>query len=495
MLFKKTISLLLVGCLFLLTTTFGHDSSRTKQGRPIDIIAVPNVSEVPIGYINTVDKKIEQYQQRVHTKTLKTLRKLSRWEEKLKGVIQKADASLAEKLFENRLTFSEMHRRYVAGEAVYQQKKQHYDAYRDKLTTSLLYIDEEKEKLAKEYSEKITKVKAKMEQLNKEVDEVNNIERLIEIRKKELYSAALSILKNHKYFKRIHKETWYYKEMLKNYKEIFSDGSKMEMLAKQTLNKIPAFREFTRQNSLLSKIFQVRGESGSANEADIASLAGLQTREQIGDLINNAISGGGENGLAVFKQNMEQAQSRLNSLKTKLQQKTSSTGGGDMADFKPNLQKTRTFRQRLEFGFNVQPGKQHRWLPNGAEFGLSVGYKLNDKSLLGIGLSYKMGIGSIDKIRFTHEGVGLRSFMDWKLKKQFYVTGGFEMNYLSGFERIRELKAFSNWQQSGLIGISRKIPIKTKFSKGTKIELLYDFLSTSSGNGGQPFKFRIGYNF
>jgi hypothetical protein len=52
--------------------------------------------------------------------------------------------------------------------------------------------------------------------------------------------------------------------------------------------------------------------------------------------------------------------------------------------------------------------------------GLSVGYKLNDKSIIGIGASYKIGWGSSWKnISITNQGVGLRSFIDWQLKGAF----------------------------------------------------------------------------
>ena len=51
------------------------------------------------------------------------------------------------------------------------------------------------------------------------------------------------------------------------------------------------------------------------------------------------------------------------------------------------------------------------------------------------------------------------------------------------------------WQKQGLIGISKKIPIKTKFLKGTKIQLMYDFLSKTHYPQTQPVLFRTGYIF
>jgi hypothetical protein len=71
---------------------------------------------------------------------------------------------------------------------------------------------------------------------------------------------------------------------------------------------------------------------------------------------------------------------------------------------------------------NFQIGKSGTGRAAIADMGLSLGYKLNDKSIIGVGASYKMGYGSIQKIRITHEGVGLRSFIDWKLKKNFFSS-------------------------------------------------------------------------
>ena len=128
-------------------------------------------------------------------------------------------------------------------------------------------------------------------------------------------------------------------------------------------------------------------------------------------------------------------------------------------------------------------------MPATANIGVSVGYKLNDKSIIGLGASYKLGLGSIQRISITHQGIGLRSFVDWKVKKEFFISGGYEMNYQAQFN------SYDNWQQSGLIGLSKKINIKTKWFKGTKLQLLYDVLYRTHVPVSQPVVFRVGYEF
>jgi hypothetical protein len=164
--------------------------------------------------------------------------------------------------------------------------------------------------------------------------------------------------------------------------------------------------------------------------------------------------------------------------------------------FKPNDQKTKSFLQRLEYGTNIQTQKATSFFPVTSDIGLSVGYKLNDKSIIGIGGSYKMGMGrGWNHVRFSNEGIGLRSFIDWRIKGSFWISGGYEQNYRTAFSDFDQLKDFSAWQQSGLIGLSKVVSLKTKFFKKTKLQLLWDFLSSQQIPKAQPIVFRIGYNF
>ena len=150
--------------------------------------------------------------------------------------------------------------------------------------------------------------------------------------------------------------------------------------------------------------------------------------------------------------------------------------------------------QRLEYGGNYQFGKSSSLLPATIDIGVNVGYKLNNKSIIGIGLVYKMGFGSIDRLSISHQGIGFRSYIDWKLKKQFYISGGYEMNHQAGFRNISQLRNYNEWQQSGLIGISKKIALNTKLIKGTKLQVLFDMLYHQHNPVSQPFIFRIGYS-
>jgi hypothetical protein len=287
------------------------------------------------------------------------------------------------------------------------------------------------------------------------------------------------------------KTAYYYRAQVDQYKAMLKDPKKIEEKTLSILNRMPFFQKFMKENSQLTSLFGLPDNYGTP-----ASLAGLQTRASVQGMIQQRIAAGGPNALAQVQQNLQNAQAQLSQLKDKLLKSSGlqgMSGDIDMPDFKPNNQKTKPFLKRLDYGFNVQFEKNNSLMPSTSDMAATIGYKLNDKSEAGIGMSYKLGLGSIQHIRFSSQGIGFRSYLDWKIRKQFYLTGGYEINYNSGFKSIRQLKNEDLWQRSALAGISKKYQISKKL-KGN-LQLLYDFLAYRHTPVSQPFLFRIGYNF
>lgn len=163
-----------------------------------------------------------------------------------------------------------------------------------------------------------------------------------------------------------------------------------------------------------------------------------------------------------------------------------------MPDFQPNEQKTKSFLKRLEYGANVQSQKTNTFLPVTSDLALTAGYKLNDKSVIGIGASYRIGWGRDWKhIKISHQGIGLRSYVDMKLKGSIWISGGYEQNYQHAFRNIDELKDFT-WQTSGLLGLTKKYKIGKKTNN---LQVLWDFMSYSAAVQRPALLFRVGYKF
>jgi hypothetical protein len=342
---------------------------------------------------------------------------------------------------------------------------------------------------AEKRAKKVLAVKDKLQRLDSVVNNTEAIQQFIKERKQQLIDQSIQYIGKSKYLQKISKESYYYIETLRNYREIFSEKKKAEETALKILNKIPAFQEFIRKNSMLASLFAVPGGGGAQ------SLAGLQTRASVQNLIAQNF-GSGPNAMATIRNNVQQAQAQLNQLKDKILQAGGGSGDAQLPDFKPNNQKTKTFLQRLEFGSNLQHQRSNSFLPVTSDIGLSVGYKLNDRSVAGIGASGKVGWGrNIQNLRITGEGASMRTFFNWKLKRKgsFWLSGGAELNYQARFYSTTILNNFSNWQQSALIGVMKKYSVGKKL-KGS-MSILYDALYNRQAPARQPVVFRVGYAF
>ncbi|HTI07735.1 MAG TPA: hypothetical protein VL832_04235 [Puia sp.] len=289
----------------------------------------------------------------------------------------------------------------------------------------------------------------------------------------------------------MNQDIYYYSQQVRQYKDMLNNPDKLERQALSLLNKLPAFQSFMKQNSQLAGLFSLPENYGSP-----VSLAGLQTRDQVGALVQNQVAAGGAGGAAVLQGNLQSAESQLDDYKDKLSKLGGGSGDIDMPDFKPNDQKTKTFWKRLEYGTNFQTTRNNYLFPTVSDLGLSVGYKLNNNSTIGVGASYKLGWGNgIQHIALSSQGAGLRSFIDIRIKGSFAATGGLEYNYTTPFTAYQQISQLKYWTQSGLIGISKTVSMKSHLFKKTSLQLLWDFLSYQQIPKTQPLLFRVGYNF
>ncbi|KAA9042051.1 hypothetical protein FW778_08550 [Ginsengibacter hankyongi] len=449
--------------------------------------ALQNASQIPAKYYSTVNKKISGINEQLTKKALKYLAKFQRQEQKLQQRLQKLHPELALNNAADKYNeFSQKIKNKTSGIAKVVGGE--YSPYMDSLGTSLSFL--------KQFNGVSDKVKNPLENfdlLQGNFQESEKIKAFIAQRKNELkdilskYTHLPPGLK--KEYDQLSKTAYYYSAQVQEYKDMMKDPKKIEQKALVILNKLPAFQKFMKENSQVASLFRIPSNYGTTQ-----NLTGLQTRSSVQALIQQRIAAGGPNAQSQIQQNLAQAQAELNEVKDKFSQ-LMGQGGADpeMPNFKPNSQKTKTLLRRLEYGFNVQFAKSSSLLPSTANLALTVGYKLNDKSSLGVGASYNIGMGTIRHISISSQGLGLRSYLDWKIKKQFYASGGYELNYNSAFNNIEQLKNYAAWQRSGLIGISKKYPI-TKKTKG-EMKLLYDFLAAKHIPVTSPILFRIGYSF
>ena len=443
----------------------------------------------PQKFAESIGKKAAGLEDKIVAKSQRTLAKLQKQEEKIyrrmldtKDSVQ-ARAALAE--IDNK--YKTLQDNLKNPSAIVSNVGKQYIPHLDTLTTAFKFLEQNG------ISGKIKDALAKTQSLQSRFQQAEEIKKFIRERRQQL-SEQLEKLGLVKQLKQFNKQVYYYSAQLTEYKGILKDSKKRERKAIELLSKTKFFQDFMRKNSMLASLFRLPGDPNDPNYK--ASLAGLQTRVQVNNLIQEQIATGGPNAQAQFQQNIQQAQSQLNQLKNKISQYGGSSSDDIMPEgFKPNDQKTKSFLQRLEYGTNVQSQKATSFFPVTSDIGLSLGYKLNGKSVIGIGASYKMGWGrGWNNIRISNQGVGFRSFIDWKIKGSFWISGGYEQNYKTIFRDFVQLRDKTAWQTSGLVGVSKVVSLKTKLFKKTKIQLLWDFMSYQQVPRTQPIVFRIGYS-
>jgi hypothetical protein len=446
--------------------------------------------QLPFSYFDQVSSKAISLEQELDRKSEKVLEQLARQEQKINRKLAKVDSLAAKNLFANSAEkYKELQDRLA-----HASKLKQYIPFLDSVHTSLNFLNQNPEFLssAKEVQKKAKEALAKLNAMEDKLQKAEEIKQFLRERKQFL-KEQLSKFGITKELKKINKQVYYYSQQVNEYKSILKDPKRIERKAIELLSKTKFFQEFMQKNSMLASLFRFPGNPN--DPISQVSLAGLQTRVQVNQLIQGQIASGGPNAAQQVQQTIQQAQAQLQQLKNKINQFGGNGNDIDIPDFKPNSQKTKSFSKRLEYAFNIQSQKTTYFFPATSDIGLSLGYKLNDKSVFGIGASYKIGWGrSWDNISISHQGVGLRSFIDWKLKKNFFISGGYEQNYKAQFRRIDQLRDYSSWQQSGLLGLSKTLSVKSKLIKKTKLQLLWDFLSYQQIPKTQPILFRIGYN-
>jgi hypothetical protein len=467
-------------------------ASKPCTAQHIDSLAC-NIEDLPANFLAKIQKKYGSIEKKLSKKTNKYLAKMQWQEKKLQRKASKADSSYIPtenvdsdySAFYNQLSARDQ----TVGDGGRIHLNQ-YNPFMDTLSTSLAFLQK-----YKGLGNKVKLPTDALDKLKNKLNESDKIKEFIQQRKQQIkdalskYTKLPASLKNQ--YARINKTAYYYSAQVNEYKDMLKEPKKIEEKAMTVLTKMPFFQKFMKQNSQLASLFGLPENYGTP-----ASLAGLQTRASVQSMIQQRIAAGGPNAMAQVQQNLQNAQAQLSQLKDKLLKSSGLqgiSGDVDMPNFKPNTQKTKSFLKRLEYGCNVQFGKNNSLMPSTSDVAGTIGYKINDKSEAGIGISYKVGLGSLQHIQISSLGMGLRSYIDWKIKKQFYATGGYEMNYNSGFKNIEQLKDYDVWQRSALVGVSKKYQVSKKL-KGN-MQVLYDFLARDHVPVSQPFLFRIGYSF
>jgi len=452
------------------------------------------IAGFPIKFLDGLNKKTSKLEEKLVAKTEKVLTRLERHEQKLRKKLNKKDSVAASQLLGNTEEQYKVLRQMADRNSATLSRSSlnNYIPNIDTLKNSLNFLGNQSEIFLKQNGidqKEIQSAYSKQNSVDSRLQQANIIREILKQRREDLKQKLLQFGLVKEYTK-YSKQVYYYSKKLNEYKEIIKDPSKIEEKAVSLIQKLPAFQKFFKEHSELASLFPESEFYGTGE-----GLQGLQARVDVQALMQNRIQTGGPKSQQLIQQNIQAAQSQLNQLKDKVNKTGGNSSDIEMPDFKPNTQRSKSLFQRIELGTNIQNTRSSSFTPTSTDFGLSAGFKINDQSIIGLGMSYRAGWGKdIRHISITHEGFGVRGFLDYKLYRSFYVSGGYEYNYRMRFDNVQQLgRTPENWSSSALLGINKKYSIGKKWKGDMK--LLFDFLYRQHIPVSVPVIFRLGYSF
>jgi len=440
-----------------------------------------------------IDTKYAALDKSIDQQTEKVLKSMRQKEEQLQKKVQQKDSLKAKALFADMASrYSQLEnklRQPVIGASI---DRKSYVPGLDSIQTAIHFLEQKGISIKGISPDKLQQLQAvsdRLQQLQGKWQAAGAVQQYISDRE-ALLKGQLAQYGLDKQLLGINQEAWYYQQRLAGYKDMINNKEKLEQTVLDAARKFPAFTNFFQHNSWIAQLFPV-----PANYGTVQALAGLQTNTQIQGMIRQSTGAASPDAMAALQQQMQQARSTLDQLKSRASQLGSNSGSGDMTmpDFNPDNQKTKSFFSRLEYGFNIQSVPGNSLLPAISDIAVTLGYRLSDKATTGIGVGYKLGWGKgFNDISLSNQGASLRSYVDIKAKRSLWITGGMEYNYLTAFSKLADLKKIDLWQKSALIGLTKKYSIS---KKSGSIQLLYDLLYMKEVPLASPFKFRVGYSF
>lgn len=324
----------------------------------------------------------------------------------------------------------------------------------------------------------------KLNDFQQQINEASHLDKILVSRVKEI-SQIQVLLKSKRELLKYQQAIFSYRQEISRYKKLVDDPSKSIQKLIEFARTKPAFEKYFAKYSIIGQLFPSNDES-----VDSSGFGTLQTSAEVSKNLESKLGNKTSIG-SIIQQNQVPHTIDIEKMIPKL---ATAEFGDDInqPNFKGNNQKSKKFTERLVVGANLQSTRSSTYLPSTTDFAGSLGYSLTDKSIIGIGASYLLGWGDFRAIKLTHQGLGFRTFIDYKIKNQFWLTGGGETNYREIIQDFDALRNTSKWQKLVLIGVTKKIKVK---KMNSKIQLLFNLLHKESIPVTQPILFRVGWDF
>src|SRR5579872_2138784 len=308
-----------------------------SYGQSVDSMA-NTVLNYPTRLLGKIQNKNADLDRQLTKQTERYLQKLADREARLKKKIARIDSTAASRLFS-----PSVQQQYAALEAGMRNDTSaatgnihgQYLAGLDSMKVGLSFLQQNPQLLGTAGQAQLRQLQvslAGLQQLQTKMANTSEVQDFIRQRKAAIRDCLSHLVHPPsglaKEYQGFNQDLYYYDQQVEQYKQLLNDPDKLEKKALSMLDQFPAFQQFMRNNSQLASLFGVPGNSGTAQ-----ALAGLQTRDQLQQIVQGQISAGGSNALSSLQNNLQSAQSQLDELKDKLGKL--GAGGTDMDD--PNF--------------------------------------------------------------------------------------------------------------------------------------------------------------
>lgn len=341
-------------------------------------------------YLATVNSRVFIAEKALTASSQKSISRLKKQEQKLYIKLARIDSAAANKLFKDGIAkYDELQTNLKnKAENPTEFSLNRYIPYFDTLINVVRFL-QEREGTLKNVTEKLKSVSERIDQFEARLNQLNKIQQYLKERR-QYVKQQLTKYGLNKHLKKMSKEVYYAGQVLKDYREMLKDPKKAEQKALALLREVPAFKKFMQRNSMLASIFRIPADNSTSLPL---SLAGLQTRASVQQYIQGSLPINSTNPGQFLTQQLQNANGQMAPLKNQPEFLNFSENLGEAPDFKPNQQKTKSFFKRLEYSANIQFGKPNGLMPTTGDFAIGIGYKINNNGVIGLGSSYKLGLG------------------------------------------------------------------------------------------------------
>lgn len=431
-------------------------------------------------YLDINLKSLSKYKERVQKKQTKLLSKLKKKEERFAKKLKRRDSTAFARYQDNPITFdsiSKIEHTKASTQKISRVPNATIDSLKGikNFLESKAHVTGDGPSVTDGYENKLSTLKGDLnhnDQISQSIAQRTSF--LKSINKAKNWKNITSI-------KSIQKNAFYSGEQIKALKEIANTPSKSEEKALEYLQGQKGFDDGI-------KYTDIQTLSGNTSTGDLEKM-GFQTKKkmaaQLQKRFGSNLSGlqqsvGGQ--IKEYADNIKKVKEAKN---TVLETKSSVRDLQHIQkpDFKINPMKCVPFGQRIEKQFNWQTTRaSFDGKPAMLQLSIMAGIKQTPKLSYGLGVATVFGLGqNWSNVKFSLEGIGLRTYIAWQWIYGIGAYGGYERMYkavtlsnpVETQSTIKETPHNKNeYNESVLLGLTKAYHINNKIDGS--VQVLYD---------------------